>query len=150
MKSKSTVVVKGVRVPWEPREIEISTPPNTSRDCSQLTTWNIGKGTVLRSMIMFPDGPEGKLHVQVYGRDRQLWPDCRGDYAGNKELVHCFPPWYSLSDPPYELTIRTWNTSEQHPHAIRLHVDIARTDRAEVVNVAEAKPEETVPGEEAS
>lgn len=102
---------------------EILVPALTLESDPQITRIHVTKGIAREEWIMFPDGPYGLVHLQVWHHGWQVWPWSPGEsFHWNNYVFHA-QDRYPFSTPPYEVVIRTWNNDDFYPH----HVTFAMT-----------------------
>lgn len=94
----------------------IVTPKNTTESAPLETRLTLSRGIINGGFIYFPSGPSALLHVQIYAGALQIAPVNRN---ASFSLDNCVMPlsiFYNLYDPPYQITMRTWNTSTTYDH----------------------------------
>jgi len=120
---------------WDPRKAYtppyqklVSTPKATLEAAPQSTTWTLEKGILTRLVVIFPAGSARLLCVQIFEGETQIAPKESGYYFGNN-TIFILDHWnYALITDPYQLTVKTWNTSTKYAHAVDLHIDVSKYD----------------------
>ncbi len=105
-------------------EITLTIPPNTAQAAPVTEDIPIHPGLLKQVEIIFPPGPCGLAHVQLYLWERQLYPanpdsDFMGDDVSIVEQEDL-----EIVDPPFVITALGWNEDDTFPHSpvIRLNV----------------------------
>lgn len=84
----------------------------------------ITKGLIVGGWIYFPSGPAGLLSVCVRRAKHQIFPSDQGQ---SYRLDDCSVPLFGnveILQPPYQLTIETWNLSTTYDHALTVCIFI--------------------------
>jgi len=104
----------------------ISTPHSVYTENSPMKTiWPITKGQIVHGWIYFPSGPAGLLHVIVKRAKTQLFPMDTGQSYRLDDCIVLLNGNYWIDQPPYKLTIETWNESTTYDHAISIGLSIS-------------------------
>lgn len=78
------------------------------------------RGRLCGGWVYFPSGPAGTLYLQVRRGLNQILPS-NPDGAYNLDDIRVnFYLDVVLSQPPYEVSILTWNTSTSYDHTLTL------------------------------
>jgi len=96
----------------------ISTPLETAESSPLVTSIKLTRGRLMGGFVFFPSGPAGKLYVLARIGEHQLIPFNKGE---SYHLDNCVIPFHlgiDLDQPPYEIQIETWNTSDAYDHAL--------------------------------
>jgi hypothetical protein len=101
-------------------QVYISTPMNTPLSASRQTPLELTRGIIRGGWIYFPPGPAGKLHCQVWRADTQIAPANRGASFNLDDAVLPLHIEQALFEPPFDVWIRTWNTSTEYAHALNI------------------------------
>ncbi len=99
-------------------QIYISTPMNTLLSAATKTPLELTRGILRGGWIYFPPGPAGKLHCQLWRADTQIAPANRGASFNLDDAVVPLHIDQPLLEPPFDVWVRTWNTSTQYSHAL--------------------------------
>lgn len=103
-------------------QLYISTPKNTPASAPKKTDLELTQGFLKSGWIYFPYGPAGTLHCQLWLADTQIAPANRGASYNLDDAVAPLKIDFLLGEPPFILTVRTWNTSTENDHALNLCV----------------------------
>jgi len=82
------------------------------------TTIKLTRGRLTGGFLFFPSGPAGKLHFQARMGTHQLIPFNADESYHMDDCVIPFHLGITLSAPPYEIDIITWNESILYDHAL--------------------------------
>lgn len=96
----------------------ISTPKNTPESSPKITTLQLTKGRLIGGFLFFPSGPSGVLHFLARIAGHQILPFSPGE---NYRLDDCVVPFsigIDLLEPPFQITLVTWNDSNNHAHVL--------------------------------
>jgi len=78
------------------------------------------KGLITGGWLYFPTGPAGLLHLVVKKGNHQVYPiDAGNDYALNDCVIPLSGGLF-LAEPPFQLTVCSWNTSTAYDHTLTL------------------------------
>jgi len=103
---------------------DITTPANTLSSTPKKTVMKLAKGTTYKVEFLFPPGPVGLLHVQVFDALHQVWPSNPGaDFSSDSETIS-FDDQYELDEPPYELQVLTWNEDDTYEHRATIRIGL--------------------------
>lgn len=103
---------------------EITTPANTPKENPKETIAKLVRGVIHRVEIMFPPGPSGLLHVQIWRGGHQIYPSVTGQsFASDNETI-AFNDFYELKHHPTYLRIITWNEDELYSHMVRVRIGV--------------------------
>ena len=102
----------------------IQTPANTPRLSPKTTRIKMWGGVIHRVEIMFPPGPQGLLHVQLFHGGHQIFPSTHGQsFAGDDETIS-FNDFYKLEPGFNTLIIKTWNEDDTYDHVCRVRIGV--------------------------
>lgn len=88
------------------------------------TVIKMSRGRVTEGWIFFPSGPAGTLHLILLRASHQIAPvDSDQSYALDDVLAP-LRPGYDLHQPPYQVTVSTWNTSIEHNHTLTISLTL--------------------------
>lgn len=93
------------------------------------TIMSIARGTIVGGWIYFPSGPAGLLNCIVRKAKFQIFPNEQGQ---TYRLDNCMAPLFGnveILQPPYQLTIETWNLSTTYNHALTICIFIDHAAR---------------------
>lgn len=94
----------------------ISTPASTLASSPQKTIYHVTEGIVYHLAVIFPPGPAGLLHVQVFDATYQIFPTTIGESFSGDNLKLDWDVLYAKDDYPYEIEVRTWNLDDTYEH----------------------------------
>lgn len=78
----------------------------------------ICKGVITRFYRLFPPGCSGKVSLQVFHQERQVFPTTPGQaYLGDDSEILGFSS-VDIPEPPYVLTLRAWAPDSEYAHII--------------------------------
>jgi len=99
-------------------EFQITTPANTPEASKKKTVLELELGVIVRTIIEFPPGPAGLLHLQINRAMHQLDPrNLNGSIIGDRTFLD-FEEWYELTEEPYQLEAYTWNEDDTYQHMV--------------------------------
>ncbi len=93
---------------------------NTLAADSSQTLLELTRGIIRGGWIYFPPGPAGKLHCQIWRADTQIAPANRGASFNLDDAVIPLQLDQALLEPPFDVWVRTWNTSTLYDHALNV------------------------------
>lgn len=103
--------------------IEVPIPANTPAATPKIDVVRVTSGVSREVWVMFPDGPYGLAHMQIWHHNMQVWPwDPHTSFHWNYQVFH-IEDRFPFSAEPYELVIKTWNLDDSYLH----HVTFAMT-----------------------
>lgn len=98
--------------------LEVTTPANTPASTPQRTVLKVTSGMAREEWFMFPDGPYGLAHIQVWHHGWQVWPwDPLQSLHWNNYVFH-IQDRYPFTAEPYELVLKTWNLDDSYAHNV--------------------------------
>jgi hypothetical protein len=101
-------------------QVYISTPMNTPLSAPVKTPLELTRGIIRGGWIYFPSGPAGKLHCQIWRADTQIAPANRGASFNLDNVLAPLHLDQALLEPPFEVYVRTWNTSSSSAYGLSL------------------------------
>jgi len=108
-------------------KFKITTPANTPATSKQKTTLPLLQGKIIQTTVLFPPGPSGLLHLQIYRGSRQVVPLNDGEDIRGNNVTFIFPEELLLLAEPYELIAYTWNESTQYEHEVDIYITLSRS-----------------------
>ena len=97
---------------------KIDTPITATAEDPKITVATLTRGRLVGGFLSFPIGPAGTLHFLARIGIHQIIPFNPGhSYA----LDNCVVPLHfaiDLPEPPYQVELVTWNTSELYTHTL--------------------------------
>ncbi len=88
------------------------------------TVVKLSRGRLTGGWIYFPSGPAGLLHLAVLRASHQLAPvDPQEDYSLD-DVIAPLSLGFDLDQPPYQLTILTWNDSAAYDHTLTISLTL--------------------------
>lgn len=103
----------------------ISTPANTAASSPLRTKVSVTAGLLYHAKIVFPPGPSGLLHVQVFDGSYQLFPTTLGQSFVGDNLLLQFDELYFKEIEPYFLDVLTWNLDDTYAHEVQVMLSLA-------------------------
>jgi hypothetical protein len=100
----------------------ITTPANTLMAAPLDTALPVIAGLIYHIKIIFPPGGSGLVHVQIFDAAYQVWPTTQGTSFRGDNLMFSYDELYDKSEPPLQLTVRTWNLDDYYDHEIDVHI----------------------------
>ena len=97
---------------------EITVPPNTLAASPLVTRIGVTAGIAREQWFMFPDGPYGLTHLQVWHHGWQVWPWTPGESFHWNNYVYHLQDRYPFEAEPYELVVKTWNLDDFFEHHV--------------------------------
>ena len=96
----------------------IHTLPNTLASAPMETVVDITSGLIYHVKIIFPPGPSGLLHVQVFDISYQLFPTTIGASFVGDNLKMEWDEMYDKDEAPHILIVKTWNDDDTYAHDV--------------------------------
>lgn len=106
----------------------ITTPANTAKTSLKKTIMPVTKGLVYRVEFFFPKGSAGLMGVFVADGLYQVWPSSVGEYFVGEEQNISFEDLFIKEEPPYELTIYTYNEDTTFDHYVSIRIGLVSRD----------------------
>ena len=94
----------------------ITVPANTAEGTFPETTIDLSHGVITRVIFRPRPGHSSVLHVRVFHRRHQIFPDNADDDLHGDTFPVEWPEWYEIFEKPFTLTIMSWNDSTRYPH----------------------------------
>ena len=105
----------------------ITTAANTPSTNKKKTVLKLLRGKITQVIVVFPPGPSGLLHLQIFRSTRQLYPiNEDGDLSGDN-IRFVFPDDYFLIAEPYQLEAYTWNEDDTFSHTLEIYISLSRS-----------------------
>ena len=96
----------------------ISTDANTTAAAPKKTEVAVTEGIVHHLTVVFPPGPAGLLHVQIFDGQYQMYPTTHGQSFVGDNLKLDLDVMYAKEDFPFVFTIVTWNLDDTYAHDV--------------------------------
>jgi len=94
----------------------ITVPPNTAEVNAVEQTIDLSHGVITRVIFRPRPGHASLLHVRVFHRRHQIFPEnADDDLHGDADPVE-WPEWYEMFESPFTLTIFAWNDDDTYSH----------------------------------
>jgi len=87
-------------------------------DAPKSTSLHVTKGKLVGGWVYFPSGPAGLLHLQIRHGKYQLFPANRDQSLALDDAVVPLFLNRHISQPPFELSLLTWNSSTKYNHTL--------------------------------
>lgn len=111
----------------------LTIPAQTTQDDPVIAMMGLCYGTIMRVRVLFPPGPCGLAHMQIYRYEHQLYPTTPGASFAWDDTVIEFTDSYPLLGVPFEVKLLGWNTDDSYPHTIEVHLEVAEFDITRVL-----------------
>jgi len=95
----------------------LTIPPNTTEANALETTIVLAHGVITRVIFRPRPGNASLLHVRVFHRRHQIFPDNANDDLHGDFFPIEWEEWYEMFEKPFTLTIFAWNDSQRYAHA---------------------------------
>ena len=107
---------------------KITTPEATTEANPLLTSFKITRGYIYGGFLYFPPGSAGLLHVALNVGLHQILPANQGEYVRADNRVLPIDFFQLVDQPPFEITVTTWNESEDYEHSVDLCLFLHQRD----------------------
>jgi len=94
----------------------ITIPPNTTEALAPEQTIELSHGVITKVIFRPRPGHASLLHVRVFHRRHQIFPDNANDDLHGDFFPVEWPEWYEMFEKPFTLTIVAWNDSQRYAH----------------------------------
>lgn len=102
----------------------LTVPAATLASAPASTKFSVSAGRITEVEIMFPPGQVGRVYLQLWYNDKQIYPTSLGQaFRGDDHLI-TFGDSYPLDDEPYELELRAWAPTASYEHTVYVQVTI--------------------------
>ena len=102
----------------------LTIPTNTAKASPVQTTLPLTAGILHHVSIGFPKGCSGLLHVQLYLRERLVFPTTPdADFAWDSALIE-WAEYLPLEDHPFQLRADAWNLDDTFPHTVTVRLGV--------------------------
>lgn len=95
-----------------------------TRAAPKLTTLQMSRGRLAGGWIYFPSGPAGLLHLIILRAKFQITPVNQHQSYALDDVMVPLHLGIDLDQPPYQITILTWNDSTQYDHTLTLSLTL--------------------------
>jgi hypothetical protein len=103
----------------------ITTPASTLEASPQRTVIRVVLGLIYHLKVIFPPGPSGLLHVQIFDATYQLFPTTiNQSFSGDNSRLE-FDDMYMKDEEPFQLTVLTWNLDDTYSHDVIVLISLA-------------------------
>jgi hypothetical protein len=85
----------------------------------------VTRGLVYRVELVFPPGPIGLLHCQIFDGNYQYFPATPGESIHTNDEVVSFDDLYLKQTDPLEFIIKTWNNDDTYEHGLQVRIAMA-------------------------
>lgn len=106
----------------------ISTPANTPASSPLSTIYTVTEGIVYHLMVVFPPGPSGLLHVQIFDASYQVFPTTIGESFVGDNYAYDLDVLYAKDDQPFLFTVKTWNLDETYAHEVSVFLSMETSE----------------------
>lgn len=91
-------------------------PVNTAEVNAIETVIDLSHGVITRVIFRPRPGHASLLHVRVFHRRHQIFPDNADDDLHGDTFPVQWNEWYEMFEKPFTLTIVAWNDSQNYAH----------------------------------
>ncbi len=102
----------------------ITTPANTAKVSPKVTEIAVTLGLIYHLKVVFPPGPSGLLHVQIFDGTYQVFPTTHGASFRGDNLALVFDELYDKSIEPMLLSVHTWNLDTTYEHDVEVLISL--------------------------
>jgi len=88
------------------------------------TVLKMSRGRVTEGWVYFPSGPAGTLHAVILRASLQIAPVDRDQSYALDDVIAPLRPAFDLHQPPFQVTVLTWNTSTQYDHVLTISLTL--------------------------
>lgn len=100
----------------------ITTPSNTAPSAPKRTPVIVTEGIVYHLKVVFPPGPSGLLHVQIFDSQYQVFPTTLGASFRGDNIKYDMDVLYAKSADPFRFEIVTWNLDDEYDHDVMVYM----------------------------
>lgn len=127
-------------------EYALTIPKNTPQETPVFGVIPIHPGIIKQVEVVFPPGPCGLAHIQLYLWERQVWPSNPNSSFMGDDVHILETEELEIIDPPFEIVILGWNDDDTYPHTpiVRVNLIPAASDLRTVLLTL--LPQSTGPG----
>mgnify|MGYP001574837869 FL=1 len=105
-------------------DFDLVLPANTAKANAVKLNLPLAPGIINHVAIGFPPGPAALAHVQIFILEHQAWPtNPDSDFAWDDFTLE-WDDYLPLSDEPFALSVRGWNTDSTFAHTITLRFGV--------------------------
>ncbi len=95
-----------------------------TRSAPKRTVLQMTRGRLAGGWIYYPSGPAGLLHLTILRAKHQIAPvDPQQNYALDDAIMP-LSLGFDLDQPPFQLTIATWNDSTTYDHTLTISLTL--------------------------
>lgn len=97
---------------------EVLIPFSTLESAAITRRLIITSGVATEQWFMFPDGPYGLAHMQVWHHGWMVWPWDQGESYHWNNFVYHIQDRYPFVAEPFEVVLRCWNLDDTFDHSL--------------------------------
>jgi hypothetical protein len=103
---------------------DLTIPAQTLKANKLKATYLLGYGILKHVSIFFKWGCSKYVHVQIFRRNRQIFPsNSEEDYSDNDYHID-FDEFFPILEEPYELEVRGWNLDDFFEHTVTFRFSV--------------------------
>jgi len=102
----------------------ITVPANTAEGTFRETTIDLSHGVITGVIFRPRPGHASLLHVRVFHRRHQLFPDNADDDLHGDTFPVQWREWYEMFEKPFTLTIFAWNDDDTYSHTFDIAFEV--------------------------
>ena len=116
----------------------LTIPAGTPASAPASNKFSVSAGRITEIELLFPPGSAGLARIQIFYRDRQIYPTSIGEFfRGDDHLIN-WNDQYDLIDEPYELELRGWSPNAIYEHTIYVQCTISPREPATALDLSAA------------
>ena len=116
----------------------LTIPAGTLASAPASNKFSVSAGRITEIELLFPPGSAGLARIQIFYRDRQIYPTSIGEFfRGDDHLIN-WNDQYDLVDEPYELELRGWSPDAIYDHTIYCQCTIQSREPATALDLSAA------------
>ena len=116
----------------------LTIPAGTPASSPASNKFSVSAGRITEMELLFPPGSAGRAYLQIFYRDRQIYPTSIGEYfRGDDHLIN-WSDEYDLADSPFELELRGWGPDTTYNHTIYCQCTISPREPATALDLSAA------------
>ena len=102
----------------------ITTLANTPASAPLSSTLHVTSGLIVDVEFFFPPGSAGLLYMQLLDSTYQMYPTTLGEALRGDNTLMKYPEMYMKTEPPYSLTVKTWNLDTVYDHWAQVRISM--------------------------
>lgn len=119
-------------------EASITIPKSTTRDDPTEVILKIAHGIITKIMVRPRPGHSSVAHCVILHHEHQIAPSTENmDLHGDAHPID-WEEYYESYQPPYELKIKGWNTSNKYSHTFDIYVAVLPRKALAPASIADA------------